>query len=123
MKSTIRHKGNIFNELSYHNSEKVFLLGGKKSQRFFAMKYEYRNIDSDINLFRVSKEYWDNRLTKQEVYDILNQECYTKWEADRAINDYYYVYILSRAMLDKLLTVTSVIGIILLVIYIYSYVR
>ena len=65
------------------------------------MEYEYRNIDTDIELLKAAREYWTKEdFTKQDVYDILANKCYTPWEADRAINDYYYIYVHSPKLLN-----------------------
>ena len=73
------------------------------------MKYEYRNIDTDIELFKAARAYWtEEHLTKQDIYDILSHKCYTPWEADRAISDYYYVYIYSPKMFQNLVIASCI---------------
>jgi hypothetical protein len=67
------------------------------------MEYEYRNIDTDIDLLKAARSYWEEGTTKQDVYDTLGNKCYSRWEADRAINDYYYIYVNSPNLLKYLI--------------------
>jgi hypothetical protein len=80
------------------------------------MDYEYRNIDTDIELLKAAKMYWQEEgVTKQDVYDTLANKCYSKWESDRAINDYYYIYVKSPNIL-KYMIIVSCANIIFLVV-------
>jgi hypothetical protein len=78
------------------------------------MDYEYRNIDTDIELLKAARMYWEEGVTKQDVYDTLANKCYTPWEADRAMSDYYYIYIKSPNTL-KYLIIFACVNIIFLV--------
>jgi predicted component of type VI protein secretion system len=78
------------------------------------MDYEYRNVDTDIELLKAAKMYWEEGATKQDVYDMLANKCYTPWEADRALNDYYYIYVNSPNLL-KYTIIASCINVIFLV--------
>jgi len=80
------------------------------------MDYEYRNIDTDIELLKAAKLYWHESASTTEVYEILQQKLYTKWEADRAIADYYYVHIWSKLLLERFIIATSIVSIILLLL-------
>jgi hypothetical protein len=73
------------------------------------MLYEYRNIDTDIELLNAAKLYWTQNLSKQDVYDILANKCYSQWEADKAIDDYYYVHIWSQNLTYYLINTISII--------------
>lgn len=76
------------------------------------MIYDYRNIDSDRLLLKAAKMYWDEQITQSEMYDILANDCYSKWEADKAINDYYYVYVWPKILINRMLILVSTITII-----------
>ena len=80
------------------------------------MLYEYRNIDTDIELLNAAKLYWTQNLSKQEVYDMLANKCYSKWEADKAIDDYYYIHVWSQNLIYYLVNIMSIIGIVILTI-------
>ena len=73
------------------------------------MLYEYRNIDTDIELLNAAKLYWTQNLSKQEVYDMLANKCYSKWEADKAIDDYYCIHIWSQNLTYYLINTISII--------------
>ncbi len=82
------------------------------------MDYEYRNIDTDIELLKAARSYWTQEdLTKQDVYDILSNKLYTQWEAERAINDYYYIYIRSPNLLKYMICFSCIDIIILATCY------
>jgi len=82
------------------------------------MDYEYRNIDTDIELLKAARAYWTQEgLTKQDIYDMLANKLYTKWEADRAINDYYHIYIHSPNLLKYIICFSCVNIIFLAVCY------
>jgi hypothetical protein len=82
------------------------------------MEYEYRNIDTDIALLKAAKLYWqDDTVTKQDIYDMLANQCYSKWEADRAISDYYYIYINSQNLLKYLIMMACFNTVILVICY------
>jgi hypothetical protein len=68
----------------------------------FAMDYDYRNIDTDVELYNAAKQYWSEQITKQEMYDNLANKLYSKTEADRAISDYYYIYIYSNVLINTM---------------------
>lgn len=73
------------------------------------MEYEYRNIDTDIELLKAAREYWEvDDFSKQDMYDYLANRCYSKWEADRAISDYYYVHVWSKILLGRILTAFAI---------------
>ena len=80
------------------------------------MDYGYRNIDTDIELLKAAKLYWNESISISEVYELLEQKLYTKWEADRAISDYYYVYIWSQLLLERLVVAAMIISIGLLLL-------
>jgi hypothetical protein len=81
------------------------------------MDYEYRNIDTDIELLKAAKLYWNQELSKQDVYDRLANKCYSQWEADKAITDYYYIHVWSKILIYYLINTMSIIGIIGLLIH------
>jgi hypothetical protein len=85
------------------------------------MNYEYRNIDTEIELKKKAKRYWtEEGFTKEHMYLVLQEHGYSEWEADRAIDDYYQVYIQSKITLDRFVVFWVLIGIILLLINLIS---
>lgn len=84
------------------------------------MDYEYRNIDTDLELKKAAKKYWKDEFTKEDMYLEVRQHGYSEWEADKAINDYYQVYIQSKVNLDRLVVFWSLTGIIMLMAHIIS---
>jgi hypothetical protein len=87
----------------------------------FAMDYEYRNIDTDIELYNSAKQYWSEQITKQEMYDNLANKLYSKTEADRAISDYYYIHVYSNIVINIMcIFALSILGIFAIINYILS---
>jgi len=85
------------------------------------MEYEYRNIDTDPELYKAAKQYWSENITKQEMYDYLTNKVYSKTEADKAVSDYYYIYIYSNILINTMCIFSITIWIIFLTInYILS---
>jgi hypothetical protein len=85
------------------------------------MDYEYRNIDTDLELKKAARRYWtEEGFTKDDMVQAIRQHGYSEWEAERAINDYYQVYVLSRTMLDRLIVFWSLVGIFMLSMHILS---
>ena len=80
------------------------------------MDYGYRNIDTDIELLKAAKLYWNESISISEVYELLEQKLYTKWEADRAIADYYYVHIWSKLLLERFIIAAGIVSIVLLLL-------
>jgi hypothetical protein len=85
------------------------------------MDYEYRNIDTEIELKKNARRYWtEEEFTKEDLVQAVRQHGYSEWEADRAINDYYQVYVQSKITLDRLVVFWSLVGIIMLLINLLS---
>lgn len=79
------------------------------------MDYEYRNIDTDAELLKAARRYWtEEGYSKEDAYSDLANNCYTKWEADRAFNDYYHIHVWSKILMDRLVVAGGLVGIALL---------
>ena len=82
----------------------------------------YRNIDEDVRLLSMAKRYWfEDQLTKEQVYWVLKGEGYSEREIENAISDYYSIHIRSNIMLYHFIApVVLVIVMIILVLQVYS---
>lgn len=55
---------------------------------------EYRNIDNDYTLYKTTKRYYEqNDLNKQQLVWILTNDGYSEDEVNKAIYDYYLIYV------------------------------
>jgi hypothetical protein len=64
---------------------------------------EYRNIDQDINLLKGVRRYWgEDQISKEQLYWILEDKGYSEKEIENAITDYYYVYIWTNVLINRL---------------------
>lgn len=55
---------------------------------------EYRNIDNDYVLHKTVKRYYEqNDFNKQQLIWILTNDGYSEDEVDKAVYDYYLVYV------------------------------
>ena len=95
-------------------------MAARNHEGFLLMDYEYRNIDTDVELLKAARMYWEDHISKTEIYDILANKCYSKWEADRAFTDYYYIYVYSPNLIEKILYFWSFVSIIMMCCYILN---
>ena len=82
----------------------------------------YRNIDEDERLLIMSRRYWDqeDKLTKEQLHWVLNNEGYSKREVDNAISDYYYIYIRSGILLHHFIAPVLLVSIMIFLVYYVS---
>ena len=79
------------------------------------MDYEYRNIDTDFELKKAARKYWtEEGFTKDDMIQAIRQQGYSEWEAERAINDYYQVYVQSQMTFERLVMFWSLVAIIMM---------
>lgn len=55
--------------------------------------YEYRNIDTDAKLLKFARRYHTEDITIDQLEYVAGLEGYSKREIERAIYDYYLIYI------------------------------
>lgn len=66
--------------------------------------YNYRNIDEDINLFKFAKRYYsEEQLTIDQLKYIAKEDGYSEREIDLAVNDYYWIHIHSKILIERML--------------------
>lgn len=74
---------------------------------------DYRNIDQDINLLNFAKRYYsEDSLTIEQLKYVAKQDGYSEREIDLALNDYYWIHIHSKVLIDRLLFFVSILIII-----------
>jgi len=71
-----------------------------KAEKGSAM-YEYRNIDTDAKLLKFAKRYHAEDITLNQLEYIAGLEGYSKREIERAVYDYYLVYIRPEELLKN----------------------
>jgi hypothetical protein len=63
----------------------------------------YRNIDDDIKLFKFAKRYHlEESLTIDQLKYVAKQDGYSEKEIELAINDYYWVHIHSKIIIERI---------------------
>ena len=79
----------------------------------------YRNIDEDERLLIMVRRYWDqeDKLTKEQLHWVLNNEGYSKREVDNAISDYYDIYIRSNILLHHFIAPVLLVSIMIFLVY------
>lgn len=82
----------------------------------------YRSIDDDIKLFKFAKRYHtEDSLTINQVKYLAKQDGYSEREIELAINDYYWVHINSKNLIERMFLFFLVsLGIVFILIVIWS---
>lgn len=81
----------------------------------------YRNIDEDINLLKGAKRYWLNEISKNQLYWVLGEKGYSENEINKAIEDYYIIYIHSEKLINYILYFCCFVILFLLFLYKFIY--
>lgn len=77
----------------------------------------YRNIDEDINLFKIAKRYHtEPDLTLDQAKWVLRDQGYSDVEVERAIHDYYLCHVRPEILSNNLFKIISF-GLIFYLIY------
>jgi hypothetical protein len=77
----------------------------------------YRNIDEDVKLLKFAKRYHsEDSLTIDQLKYIAKQDGYSEREIELAINDYYWIYIHSKTVAERVFFIFSIIAFILIIV-------
>ncbi len=60
----------------------------------------YRNIDEDINLYKIMQKYYDDLITSDQAEWLLEEKGYSKSEIKKAFNDYYLCHVRPNIFLN-----------------------
>lgn len=67
----------------------------------------YRNIDEDINLYKIVKKYYDDLITLDQAEWLLEEKGYSKSEIEKAFHDYYLCHVRPNIFLNITLIIFS----------------
>lgn len=65
----------------------------------------YRNIDEDINLYKIMKKYYDCSITSDQAEWLLEEKGYSESEIEKAFHDYYLCHVRPNIFLNTTLII------------------
>lgn len=78
---------------------------------------EYRNIDNDLKLYKFAKRYHEeDNLTIEQIKWVLGSEGYSEKEVNRAIEDYFLIYVRTNILINNYIIPFCLVSLILLLL-------
>lgn len=82
------------------------------------MKEKDRDIDNDLFLLSAVKMFYDKNHEEKLFRWNLEQKRYSKNEIDRALSDYYWIYIQTPIIVNKILMPVCLVCVFFLIIFV-----